>query len=212
MSSLVPLALVRRIEYALLDPELGRADVEAGCAEAVRYDCYAVVVKPHYIEFARKCLKDSGIKVISVVGFPHGGSTTATKMYETQDLIQRGADEIAMALNLGALRDCEDLLVRNDIATVVKTARGRPVTVMVEDAFLSDEEKTRACKTIDAAGATAVQVGTGATRFSVSPTDLQPFRASPRLQLKAAGRIDSLDRALEILEAGATRIVASHLG
>ncbi len=212
MSSLVPLALVRRIEYALLDQEICREEVEAGCAEAMRYDCYAVVVKPHYIEFARKCVKDSGIKVISVVGFPHGGSSTATKMYETQDLSQRGADEVAMVLNIGALRDGDDLLVRNDIATVVKTARGRPVTVMVESALIEDDDKVRACKIIDAAGATSLQVGTGMGRFSVDSEDLQLFRSSPRLHLKAAGRIDSLDRALEILEAGAMRIVASHFG
>lgn len=212
MSSMLPLALVRRIEYALLDPEICREHVEAGCTEAIRYDCYAVVVKPHYIEFARKQLKDTGIKVISVVGFPHGGSTTATKMYETQDLVQRGADEIAMVLNLGALCDCEDLLVRNDIATVVKTARGRPVTVIVETGLVSLDDALRASKIADAAGATWFQAGTGTGPFAVTPQDLFPLRSSPRLQIKAAGQIDSLERATELLEAGASHIVASHFG
>ena len=105
MSELIPLALVRKIEYALLEPAMNRQEVETGCAQAIAYDSYAVLVKPHYVELARKILKESGIKVASVVGFPHGGVTTATKMYETQDIVQRGAEEISMVVNLGALRD-----------------------------------------------------------------------------------------------------------
>lgn len=212
MSSLMPLALVRKIDYAMLDPEVSRAEVEAGCAEAMRYDCCSVIVKPHYIEFARKLLKDTGIKVASVVGFPHGGNTTATKMYETQDIVQRGVDEIGMVVNLGALRDHDDLIVTNDITTIVRMARGRPVTIILESYLMTDEEKLRACKIGDQAGATFVQTATGLMPFGATASDIHLLRSHTRLQVKAAGRIDSLDRAMDVVEAGAARIVASHFG
>ncbi|MDE3089542.1 MAG: 2-deoxyribose-5-phosphate aldolase, partial [Chloroflexota bacterium] len=116
----MPLELVRKVDHLLTEPQLSRQEIEAGCRVAARLDCYAVVVKPHYIEHVRKVLKNTRVKIISVVGFPHGGATTATKMFETQDVLQRGADEVEMVINLGALRDQEDLIVKNDIASVVK--------------------------------------------------------------------------------------------
>ncbi len=210
MTTLMPLALVRKIDHALLDPALARHEIEAGCAAAVQYDCFSVIVKPHYVEFARKLLKDTGVKTASVVGFPHGGVTTASKMYETQDMVQRGADEIYMALNIGALRDHEDLLVHNDISTVVRTARGRPVTVVLECSIMNEEEMQRACKIADAAGATFIQTSTGFGPEDTTPEDVRCLRSSPRLQVKAAGGIDSLETALEMLEAGATRIVIAQ--
>jgi deoxyribose-phosphate aldolase len=210
MTTLMPLALVRKIDYALLDPVLAREEIEAGCAAAVQYDCYSVIVKPHYVEFARKLLKDTGVKVASVVGFPHGGVTTASKMYETQDMVQRGADELYMALNIGALRDREDLLVHNDISTVVRTARGRPVTLVLECALLDDEEKQRACKIADAAGAAFVQTSTGFGPGETTLDDVYCLRDCPRVQIKAAGGIDSLKTAREMLEAGAARVIIAE--
>jgi deoxyribose-phosphate aldolase len=212
MSSWMPLVLVRKLEYALLEPQLGREEVDAGCEEAVRYDCHSVIVKPHYIESVRKLLKDTHVKTASVVGFPHGSATTATKMYETQDIVQRGAEEITMVLNLGALRDHDDLIVRNDIATVVRTARGRPVTVILEDCFLTNEEKERACTIADNAGANFVQTSAGFVGVAVTPSEIHYLRSvSPRAQIKAAGEITSVEMALEMIEAGAARIVAGHL-
>ena len=210
MTTLMPLALVRKIDYALLDPLLARQEIEAGCAAAVQYDCFSVIVKPHYVEFARKLLKDTGVKTASVVGFPHGGVTTASKMYETQDMVQRGADEIYMVLNLGALRDREDLLVHNDIATVVRTARGRPITVILESALLDDEETQRACKIADAAGAAFIQTSTGFGTEDTTPEDVRSLRACPRVQIKAAGGIDSLKEAMAMLEAGAARVIITE--
>ncbi len=212
MSGLIPLALVRKIEYALLSPLPARAEIEAACGAAARADCYAVVVKPHYVELARKLLKDTGVKTISVTGSSHGGTTTATKMYETQDLYQRGADEISLVINLGALRDHDDLLVHNDIATVVRTARGRPITVVLEASVLTAEEQSRACRIADKAGATFVQTCTGAMDVPVTPDDVRLLReASPRLQVKAAGQILDLETAAQMLEAGAARVLVDLL-
>ncbi len=208
MTVLTPLALVRKLQYSLLEPQRSRAEIEEGCVAAVGADCYAVIVKPHYVEFARKVLRDSGVKVASVVGFPHGGASTATKMYETSDVYQRGADEIVMAMNLGALRDGDDLVVHNDIATVVRTARGRPVTVIIELVLLNEEERERACEIADSAGAAFLQTGTGFAPVDIAPGDLAIVRVSaPRLQIIAAGGITSFDAALTMIEMGASRIV-----
>jgi deoxyribose-phosphate aldolase len=209
---LVPVPLLRRLELALLAPQLARAEVEAGCAAAIKYDCLAVIVKPAYIEVARKALKETRIKVVSVIGFPHGGASAATKMYETQDILQRGAEEIAMVINVGALRDREDLIVRNDITGVVKTSRGNPVTVILETGMLTDEEKVRGCKIAEAAKAAFVQNMTGFCSGLTSPADIQILRAAcPELKTKAAGDIESLDAALAMIGAGAERIVLSQI-
>jgi deoxyribose-phosphate aldolase len=207
MSSLMPLELVRRVDHLLVEPQLARRDIEAGCQIATRLDCYAVVVKPHYIELARKVLKDTRVKVISVVGFPHGGSSTATKMFETQDVLQRGADEVEMVINIGALRDGEDLVVKNDIVSVVKVARGHPITVILETCFLTDEEKARGSKIAEVAGAKFIQTATDFCTQSVTVTDVRLLRAaSPALTLIAAGRIETRHAAQQMIEAGAARI------
>lgn len=210
--NLIPVALLRKIELALLAPELSRAEVEAGCAAAIRFDCVSVFVKPHYIETARKALKETHIKVISVVGFPHGGVTTATKMYETQDLIQRGADELAMVVNLGAVRDGDDLAVRNDIAGVIKTARGKPITVILETPLLTDEEKIRSCKIAEAAGAAWIMTSTCFASGVSIANDVRLLRANfPTLKVRAAGDIRSQDDALALIEAGAGLVVVNDV-
>jgi deoxyribose-phosphate aldolase len=203
----MPLELVRKIDHLLLDPDLSRQEIEAGCAIAARCDCCAVVVKPHYVELARKLLKETRIQVVSVVGFPHGGVTTAAKMFETQDVLQRGADEIEMALNIGALRDGDELVVKNDIVSVVKVARGHPITVILETHLLTGEEKTRACKIAETAGATFIKAATGFGARGATLADIVLIRAAtPNLQIKAAGDIATKHAALELIEAGAARV------
>jgi deoxyribose-phosphate aldolase len=209
---LTPLPLVRRLELALLAPHLARADIEAGCAAAVQSDCVSVFVKPHYIEVARKALKETRIAVASVVGFPNGGVTTATKMYETQDLIQRGADELAMVINLGALRDGDELAVRNDIIGVVKTARGKPITVILEMPLLNEAEKARACKILQTLPIAFVMTATGFAPSPTTPADVQLVRAlCPDVKIRAAGGIATTAAALELLGAGTERIVLSDV-
>jgi deoxyribose-phosphate aldolase len=211
MPALMPLELVHKVDHLLLEPQLSRQDIEMGCQAAVKLDCYAVVVKPHYIEHARKVLKDTGVKVISVVGFPHGGVTTATKMFETQDVLQRGADEVEMVINIGALRDGEDLVVKNDILSVVKVARGHPITVILETGCLTDEEKARGCKIADVAGASFIMTGTDFAAASATVGDVQLLRkAAPELKVIAAGGIARRHAAQQMIEAGATRIATRY--
>lgn len=210
--NLTPLELVRKMDCLLVAPQLSRQEIDAGCELAVRSDCFAIVVKPHYIEHARKLLKDTRVKVISVVGFPHGSISTAAKMYEAQDILQRGAEGIEMVVNVGALRDHDDLVVKNDIVTVIKIARGHPVTVVLETGLLNDEEKIRACKIAEAAGATAIKTATDFNPGIVVPDDVRLMRATtPALSVIAAGRLATRDAAREMLEAGAVRIASGEI-
>ena len=206
MPNLMPLELIRRVDHLLLEPQLSRQEIEAGCEIAVRLDCYAVVVKPHYIELARKLLKETRVKVISVVGFPHGSVTTATKMFETQDVLNRGADEVEMVINIGALRDGEDLAVKNDILSVVKVARGHPITVILETGYLTDEEKTRGCKIAQVAGASSIKTGTDFALPTATVGDVQLLRTIPEIKVIAAGGITRRHTAQQMIEAGAARI------
>ena len=209
---LIPVPLLRKIELALLAPELNRQQIEDGCASAIRHECVSVFVKPHYIEVARKALKDTHLHVVSVIGFPHGGVTTATKMYETQDLLQRGADELAMVINIGAVRDHDDLAVKNDIQGVIRTARGKPITVILETPLLNDEEKARACKIAEAASASYVMTATGYVSSQSMANDVRLLRAtSPGLKVRAAGGIASEANALAMLEAGAACVVLENI-
>ena len=202
----MPLDLVRKVDHLLLEPPLSRQEIEAGCAVAVRLDCYAVVCKPHYIEFVRKLLKETHVKTISVVGFPHGSATTATKMFETQDVLQRGADEVQMVVNIGALRDGDDLAVKNDILSVVKVARGHPITTILEMGYLTDEEKIRGCKIAQVAGAAYIQTGTDFGSAGVTVGEVRLLSAIPEIKVLAAGGIARRHTAQQMIEAGAVRI------
>ncbi len=213
MGGITPLQIARLTEYSLLEPELAKEDIERGCDLASRFHCYSVTIKPHYIELARRLLKDSGVKVASVIGFPLGGSTTAAKMFETSDAIQRGAEEIELAMNLGALRDQENLAVQNDVAVVVKSARGHPVKVVIEAGVLTEDEIKRACRLAEAAGASWIVTSAGFGLTQVSPRELCLVRESlqTNVKIKAAGKIESWFAARRMIEAGATHLAVSQI-
>ncbi len=201
--------LSQKIIHLLIQPHLNRSDIERGCEFAARHHCGAVMLQPHYIQPARQLLKETHVKTIALIGSPHGGTTTATKMFETQDALQRGADEIAMMINFGALRDHEDLLVQNDIASVVQTARGRAVTVILDN-FLSVEEKNSACKLAAKARAAFVQTSLGTTEHEMTLANVKVMRVAAKIPIIASGKIDSAATAQALLDAGAARIATSE--
>ncbi len=207
----MPHPLASKIEYWLVEPQLARTDVEQGCALAAREQIAAVYVKPHYVEFARKRLKDTPVKLGTVIAFPHGGMTTAARMFEAQDVATRGADEIAMALNIGALRDGDDLVLKNDIMTVVKTARGHAVTVIIETPYLNEEEKTRAAQIAETANAEFVQTSSGFAGDATYNDVRLLWRTLTRAQIKVAGAIDSMPMVSRLIEAGAARVASNRV-
>jgi deoxyribose-phosphate aldolase len=205
MPELTSLDLAKKTIHLLIQPQLTRLDLERGCELAARVQCHAVMVQPHYVETAKRLLKESRVKIIALVGSTNGGTSTATKMYETQDVIQRGADEVALVINFGALRDQEDLIVRNDITSAVQTARGRPVTLVLEN-FLSVEEKTRACKIAERTRVAFVQTSLGETDDAMTLANVKILSVAANVPILGAGRIGSPTHAQALFEAGAARI------
>ena len=205
--------LAKTIDHSLLRPELTRDDVIAGCELARKYDVASVCVKPCHVKLAAEMLRGSTVAVGTVIGFPHGAHTTAIKVAEAEQAMNDGATELDMVLNIGALRGGESDYVRADIQAVceVAHARGAKVKVIFENAYLTDTEKILACELSEEAGADWVKTSTGFAPSGATLEDLRLMRAhvSPRVQVKAAGGVRTLDALLDVIDAGCTRCGAT---
>jgi deoxyribose-phosphate aldolase len=199
--------IAKTIDHSLLKPEMTRDQVAEGCAIAKKYNVASVCCKPSDVSFCADLLKDSDVEIGTVVGFPHGSSTTATKVFETQKAIIDGATEIDMVLNIGQLKSGDYSDVERDIAAVVAAAGGKMVKVILENAYLSDEEKVIACKLTEKAGAHYVKTSTGyaPTGATLEDVKLMKNSVSPHIKIKSAGGVRTLDALIDMLDAGVTR-------
>ena len=204
--------LAKTIDHSLLRPELTEADVVAGCELAKRYHVASVCVKPCHVALAARLLQGSDVAVGTVIGFPHGAHTTASKVFEAGDALTNGAVELDMVINIGELRAGNIDTVRSEIKAVVDVARDKAIVkVILENAYLTDEQKVAACRLAAEAGADFVKTSTGFAPSGATLADLRLMRASvsPRMQVKAAGGVRTLDAALDVIDAGVTRIGAT---
>lgn len=204
--------LVRHIEHAVLNPEATEDDVALGIRMAAHWGVRALVVKPCHVASAAHGLARTPVKVVTVVGFPHGGQTSETKRYEARQACAQGADEVDLVINIGALRERRLAEVFNEIRTVVAAVEGRPVKVIVETAYLTDQEKRVACRLAARAGAAYVKTSTGFAPTGATVADIALMRRTlgKRLGIKAAGGIRSYADAVALIEAGADLIGTSH--
>lgn len=205
--------LAKVIDHSLLRPELTEEEVIAGCQLAARYHTATVCVKPCHVRLAAEVLKDTDVKVSTVVGFPHGSNLTAIKVAEAQAAMDDGAVELDMVLNIGALRSGQADFVREDIQAVCQAAhaRGVKVKVIFENAYLTDEQKILACQLCEQAGADWVKTSTGFAPSGATLEDLRLMRAnvSEKVQVKAAGGVRTLDAILAVIDVGCTRCGAT---
>ena len=205
--------VAKTIDHSLLRPELTVDEVLAGCALAAAYRVASVCCRPLDVGRCRDALAGSGVLVGTVVGFPHGASTTAVKAFEAERALDDGAVELDMVLPIGWLRSGEDAYVHDDVAAVVAVARprGAVVKVILENAYLSDEQKVRGCRLSEKAGADYVKTSTGYAPSGSTMDDLRLMRASvsDRVKIKAAGGIRTLDLLVEGLNAGMDRCGAT---
>ncbi|MBV6700155.1 deoxyribose-phosphate aldolase [Kitasatospora aureofaciens] len=204
--------LAKMIDHSLLRPELTTDEVLRGCALAASYDVASVCVRPADVALAAKALAGTGVAVGTVIGFPHGGSTTAVKVHEAEVALSQGAAELDMVLTIGLLRSGDDRAVGQDIEAVVEVAAGAgPVKVIFENAYLTDEEKIRACRLSALAGADFVKTSTGFAPGGATLEDVRLMRANTpaHMKVKAAGGVRTLDRMLEFVAAGAERFGAT---
>jgi deoxyribose-phosphate aldolase len=204
--------VAKTIDHSLLRPELTTQEVAAGCDLARRYHTASVCVKPCDVPLAARLLAGSDVAVGTVVGFPHGSSATAVKVFEARLAIEQGAVELDMVINIGWLRSGHDDDVLEDIRAVVIATEGRAlVKVILENAYLSDAEKERASRLVEAAGADFVKTSTGFAPSGATIPDLILMRrsVSPRVQVKAASGVRTLDALIDVLRVGVTRVGAT---
>jgi deoxyribose-phosphate aldolase len=206
--------VAKTIDHSLLKPELDDAFVEAGCGLAAQYDVASVCVRPRDVARAHTLLTSTNVAVGTVIAFPHGNSRTETKVYESRLALQDGARELDMVIDIGALISGNDKYVQDQIAAVVEVAHaeGALVKVILENAYLTDEQKVRGCHLVEAAGADYVKTSTGFAPAGATVQDLKLMRksVSPQVGVKAAHGIRTLDALLEVLEIGVTRVGATQ--
>ncbi len=213
VESLTERDIAKAIDHSLLRPELDDDFVEAGCRLAREYDVASVCVRPVDVRRAAAILAGSDVKVGTVVGFPHGSSTTATKVFEARRALDEGASELDMVIDIGALKSGRDADVQADIAAVVDVAHGGGaiVKVILENAYLTDDEKVRGSRATESAGADFVKTSTGFAPSGATHEDLALMRrtVSPHVQVKAAGGVRTLDALIAVMNLGVTRVGAT---
>jgi deoxyribose-phosphate aldolase len=205
--------VAKTIDHSLLRPELDDQFITDGCRLAAEYQVASVCVRPADVKRAGRLLEGTGVAVGTVVGFPHGGTTTEVKVFEAEQALRDGATELDMVINIGALRSGRNDYVRDEIAAVVAVAHsaGAIVKVIFENAYLDDEQKVRACRLTEAAGADFVKTSTGFAPTGATHEDLKLMRqsVSPHIGVKAAGGVRTLDALLAVMELGVTRVGAT---
>lgn len=199
------------IDHTLLKADATRPQIEKLCEEAKKYVFASVCVNPTWVKYSAELLAGTEVKVCTVIGFPLGASTSAVKAFETKDSIANGAGEIDMVINIGALKNGEYDLVRDDIKAVVDAANGTLVKVIIETCLLTDEEKVKACQLSVEAGADFVKTSTGFSTGGATAEDIALMRKTvgPDLGVKASGGVRNLEDMEKMIENGATRIGAS---
>lgn len=206
-------SLAKYMDHTLLKPEATAADIDRIVAEARQYGTASVCVNPYWVARVAAGLAGSGVKTCTVIGFPLGATSTASKVAETRDATAHGAQEIDMVINIGELKAGNDDAVRSDISAVANAAHeaGALLKVIIETCLLSDEEKRRACKLSIAGGADFVKTSTGFSTGGATTADIALMRETvgPELGVKASGGIRTLEAAEAMIEAGATRLGVS---
>src|SRR5258708_5274448 len=188
--------VAKTIDHSLLRPELDDDFIEDGCRLAAEYDVASVCVRPADVRRSSAILAGTDVAVGTVIGFPHGNHLTTTKVFEARQALADGATELDMVIQIGALKSGRDGDVQADIAAVVEVAHsaGAIVKVIFENAYLTDDEKIRACHLSEAAGADFVKTSTGFAPGGATHDDLRLMRANtaPHIHVKAAGGVRTL--------------------
>lgn len=204
--------IAKIIDHTILKPEASVEAVEKICKEALEHKFASVCINPCHVALCSKLLKDSSVKVCTVIGFPLGATTKEVKVFETKNAIDNGAEEVDMVINIGALKDKNYDYVKEDIKAVVEAAKGKALSkVIIETCLLTDDEKIIACKLSKEAGADFVKTSTGFSTGGATKDDVKLMRDTVGLDMgvKASGGVRSTEDALNVIEAGASRIGAS---
>ncbi len=204
--------ILAHCDHTLLKPEATWGQIQAICDEGLRYGCASVCIPAAYVKQANDYV-GSELKVCTVIGFPNGYSTTSVKVFETEDAIRSGADEIDMVINIGWVKDRRWDEVLAEIKAVKASCQGRILKVIVEACLLTQEEKIKLCELVTEAGADYIKTSTGFSTGGATREDVALFAAhiGPGVKIKAAGGIATLQDAQDFLDLGADRLGTSRI-
>ncbi len=208
------LDIAKMIDHSLLNPSLTDGELEAGCRLAVQYDVASVCVKPYFLARCAELLAGSNVAAGTVIGFPHGGHTTSVKVAEAERALLDGGAELDMVVNIGKVLSEDWTYVRDDIRAVVELTHsgGSIVKVIFENSYLQDVHKIRLCEICTEVEADFVKTSTGYSSGGATISDLKLMRkhTPPRIRVKAAGGIRTLDALLEVRAIGVSRSGATR--
>lgn len=199
------------IDHTLLKADATKEQITQLCKEAIENDFASVCVNPSFIPLCSDLLKGSSVKVCTVIGFPLGAMTTASKVFEAKNAVEVGADEVDMVINIGKLKDGEKDYVRNEITEIKKACGNHILKVIIETCLLTDEEKVLACQLAKDAGADFVKTSTGFSTHGATKEDVALMRKTvgKEMGVKAAGGVRNKQDLEDMVNAGATRIGTS---
>ena len=205
--------LNKYIDHTLLKADATQESIKELCRQAKEYDFMSVCINSSNIELAKEELKGTDVKICTVIGFPLGATTTESKVFETTDAIEKGADEVDMVLNIGALKSKNFDIVLRDISEVTKAAhnKGKILKVILETCLLEKDEIIKACQLSKEAGADFVKTSTGFSTGGAKEEDVALMRKTvgDLMGVKANGGIRTLEKARLMIENGATRLGVS---
>ena len=201
----------KMIDHTVLKADTPVDTVKRICDEAMEYGFASVCINPCHVAYCADYLKDSDVNVCTVIGFPLGANTSAVKAFETKDAIANGADEIDMVMNIGALKDKNYDLVRDDVKAVVEAANGKLVKVILETCLLTEDEIKKACELCVEAKADYVKTSTGFSTRGATIEDVRIMKEAVhgKAKVKAAGGVRTPEDMVKIVAAGADRIGTS---
>ncbi len=206
---LTPKDIAQMLDHSTLQPWLTDEDIRRGCETALKYGTASVCARPCDVPILAEMLRGSGVKVCTVIGFPHGTNETAVKLAESELALKEGCEELDMVLNIGKLKLGDDAYVENEIRMLADAAHavGAILKVILETCYLTEEEKIRACRLSERAGADFVKTSTGYGSAGCKIEDLKLMRAnvSEKVRIKGSGGIRDLDTVLSARAAGASR-------
>ena len=204
--------ILRHVDHTLLLQDAAWEQIKAICDDGVKYGTASVCIPPSYVKEAAEYL-DGRLAVCTVIGFPNGYMTTKTKEFETRDAIANGASEIDMVINIGWLKDKKYDLILNEIRTLKAACGDKILKVIIETCLLTDEEKIKMCEIVTEAGADYIKTSTGFSKGGATFADIELFakHVGPKVKIKAAGGISSMEDAEKFLALGADRLGTSRI-
>lgn len=187
-------------------------EIKTICDDAIKYKTASICIPPCYVKPAKDYMGDK-MKICTVIGFPNGNMTTATKVFETKDALSKGADEIDMVINIGMLKAGDYDYVLNEIKEIKKTCGDHILKVIIETCLLTDEEKIKMCELVTKACADYIKTSTGFSTSGATFDDVKLFKehVGGNVKIKAAGGISSLEDAEKFMELGADRLGTSRI-